>query len=57
MKQHIMPAIRLTIITIIFFCVVYTAFIWVVAKAAPAHGDGETITVDGRVVGYAFEGQ
>ena len=57
MKQNILPAIRLTIVTIIFFCVVYTAFIWIVAQAAPAHGDGETITVNGKVVGYALEGQ
>ncbi len=57
MKQHIIPAIRLTIVTIIFFCVIYTAFIWVVAQASPAHGNGETIKVNGKVVGYALEGQ
>ena len=57
MKQHIIPAIRLTLVTIIFFCVVYTVGIWVIAQAAPAHGNGETITVNGKVVGYALEGQ
>lgn len=57
MKQNILPAIRITIVTILFFCVVYTAFIWVVAQAAPANGNGETITVNGKVVGYALEGQ
>src|SRR5882672_5895663 len=57
MKQNILPAIRLTIITIIFFCVVYTAFIWVIAQAAPANGNGETLTVNSKVVGYALEGQ
>jgi K+-transporting ATPase ATPase C chain len=57
MKQNILPAIRLTVITIIFFCVVYTAFIWVIAQASPANGNGETITVNGKVVGYALEGQ
>jgi K+-transporting ATPase ATPase C chain len=57
MKQNILPAVRLTIVTIIFFCVVYTAFIWVIAQASPANGNGETITVNGKVVGYALEGQ
>lgn len=57
MKQNILPAIRLTVITIIFFCVIYTAFIWVIAQASPANGNGETITVNGKVVGYALEGQ
>ncbi|MBS1597041.1 MAG: K(+)-transporting ATPase subunit C [Bacteroidetes bacterium] len=57
MKQNILPAIRLTIMTIIFFCVVYTAFIWVIAQAAPANGNGETISVNGKIVGYALEGQ
>ena len=57
MKQNILPAIRLTIITIIFFCVAYTTFIWVIAQASPSNGNGETITVNGKVVGYALEGQ
>jgi potassium-transporting ATPase KdpC subunit len=57
MKQHILTAIRLTFVTIVFFCVVYTTFIWVIAKAAPANGNGETVTINGRVVGYALEGQ
>jgi len=57
MKQNILPAIRLTIVTIIFFCVVYTGFIWIAAQAAPANGNGETIKVNDKVVGYALEGQ
>jgi K+-transporting ATPase ATPase C chain len=57
MKQNILPALRLTIITIIFFCIVYTAFIWIIAQAGPANGNGETIIVHGKVVGFALEGQ
>ncbi|PWT79219.1 MAG: potassium-transporting ATPase subunit C [Bacteroidetes bacterium] len=57
MKQHILPAIRLTAICIIFFCVVYPAFIWLVALASPGHGDGERVSVENRVVGYAKIGQ
>ena len=57
MKQHILPAIRLTIVTILFFCGVYTIFILAVAQAAPGHGRGETISVNDKVVGYALIGQ
>ena len=57
MKQHILPALRLTLVCIIFFCVIYPLFIWAVAKAAPGKGEGETLMVNGKVVGYALEGQ
>jgi K+-transporting ATPase ATPase C chain len=57
MKEHIMPAIRLTIICILFFCGVYTIFILGIAQAAPANGKGETVTVNGKVVGYKLIGQ
>lgn len=57
MKQHIIPALRLTAVCIVFFCGIYSLLILGIAQAAPAHGQGETITVNGRVVGYALEGQ
>jgi potassium-transporting ATPase KdpC subunit len=57
MKQHIFPALRLTLVCVIFFCGIYTLFIWLIAQAAPAKGEGETITVNGKVVGYALTGQ
>jgi len=57
MKQHILPALRLTLVCIVFFCVIYPCFIWGIAQAAPAKGEGETITVNGKVTGYALEGQ
>jgi K+-transporting ATPase ATPase C chain len=57
MKQHILPALRLTVVSIFFFCVVYTLLIWAVAQAAPNKGEGQTVTVNGKVVGYALEGQ
>lgn len=57
MKQHIFPAIRLTLVTLTFFCVVYTFFIWAIAQAGPSHGNGETIVVDNKTVGYSLEGQ
>ncbi len=57
MKQNILPAIRLTLVCIIVFMVIYPALIWALAKAAPAKGEGETVIVNGKVVGYKLEGQ
>ena len=57
MKQHIIPALRLTIVCIVFFCGIYTLLIWVIAQAAPAQGKGETLSINGKVVGYSREGQ
>jgi K+-transporting ATPase ATPase C chain len=57
MNQNIFPAIRLTVVTIVFFCVIYTATIWLIAQATPNKGQGQTIIVNGKVVGYALEGQ
>jgi len=57
MKQHILPALKLTAVCIVFFCGVYTLLIWVIAQAAPAHGLGETVSVNGKVVGFTLEGQ
>jgi len=57
MRQHILPALRLTAVCIAFFCGVYTLLIWIIAQAAPAHGLGETVSVNGRVAGYVLEGQ
>ena len=57
MKQHILPALRLTFICLLFFCGVYTLFIWAIAQASPGKGEGVTLTANGKVVGYALEGQ
>jgi len=57
MKEHILPAIRLTIICILFFCGAYTILILGIAQAAPANGNGQTVTVNGKVVGYKLIGQ
>lgn len=57
MNQNIFPAIRLTIVTVVFFCVIYTAAIWLIAQAAPNKGQGQTISIKGKIVGYALEGQ
>ncbi len=58
MKTHLLPALRLTLVCIIFFMGVYTLLMFGIAKAAaPNHGDGELVQVNGKTVGYAKIGQ
>ncbi|MER3464419.1 MAG: potassium-transporting ATPase subunit C [Chitinophagaceae bacterium] len=57
MKQNIFPAIKLTVLLLIVFSVIYPAIIWVAAQAAPNNGKGELAILNGKVVGYANEGQ
>lgn len=57
MKQHILPALRLTLICVIVFTGLYTLLIFGIAQAAPNNGKGETVTVNNKVVGYKLEGQ
>lgn len=56
MKKFI-SIIKFTIITIIIFGAIYPIIIWGIAQFAPNHGKGETISVDGKVVGYQKIGQ
>jgi K+-transporting ATPase ATPase C chain len=57
MKQHFLPALRLTLICIVVFTGLYTLLIWGIAQAAPDNGKGETVSVNNKVVGYKLEGQ
>jgi K+-transporting ATPase ATPase C chain len=57
MKQHIIPAIRLTIFCLVFFSGFYTLLIYGIAQFAPNHGEGESIQVNGKTVGYKLEAQ
>ncbi|QJD96129.1 K(+)-transporting ATPase subunit C [Mucilaginibacter robiniae] len=57
MKSYIVPALRLTIVFIVLLCVVYPLIIAGIGKWSEGHGDGETITLNGKVVGYANIGQ
>jgi potassium-transporting ATPase KdpC subunit len=57
MKQHIIPAVRLTLVCLFFFCGVYTLLIWGIAQASPGRGEGVTSSANGKVVGYILEGQ
>lgn len=56
MKTNILPAIRLTLATLILFCVVYPAIVWGIARLAPNHGKGEVVVSGGKKY-YAHVGQ
>jgi K+-transporting ATPase ATPase C chain len=48
MKANIFPAIKLTIVMLLFFCVVYPAIVWAIVQLAPGGGHGETVTAEGK---------
>jgi len=56
MKNHIIPAIKLTVVCLVFFCGVYTLAVWGVAQLAPNGGKGEVITDNGKTY-YSNIGQ
>lgn len=57
MKKNILPAIRITLVSVFVLLVAYPLLILGVAQLAPAKGEGEKITVNNRTVGYKLEGQ
>lgn len=58
MKSHLLPALKLTICCILFFAVLYPLSMLGIGKIiAPNGGKGETIELNGRVVGYSRIGQ
>ncbi len=57
MKQPILPALRLTSVCMVVFMGIYTLLILGIAQAAPNTGNGKTVTVNGKIIGYALEGQ
>lgn len=58
MKNNLIPAIRLTLVCLVFFCGIYTLAVWAVAQLAPGNGEGLTITEKGKTyhlnVGQSF---
>lgn len=57
MKEHIIPSIRLTAVCILLFMGLYPFLVTVLAKAAPAEGQGKTLAINGKTAGYLLEGQ
>ena len=58
MKTNLLPSIKLTLICIVFFVIIYGAMIGSVAYViAPNHGRGEILFKEGKVKGFANIGQ
>ena len=57
MKNPVFIALRLTLCCMFLFVVLYPMLLLGIAQFAPNKGRGETVTKDGRVVGYALVGQ
>jgi len=57
MKKYLIPSIRITLVLTVVLCVIYPVTIMLAGRLSPGAGNGETITVNGKVVGYANLGQ
>lgn len=57
MKKYLYPSLMLTLVMILICSVLYPLLIAGVGKMTPGGGDGEKLTVDGKVVGYTRIGQ
>ncbi|MEO7210242.1 MAG: K(+)-transporting ATPase subunit C [Chitinophagaceae bacterium] len=57
MKKYLLPSLKLTLVMIILCSVLFPLLIAGIAKLSPGGGKGETLKVNGKVVGYANVGQ
>jgi len=57
MKKNLLISLKLTLVMLILCSVLYPLLIAGVGKAAPGGGKGETLSVNGKVVGYSLIGQ
>ena len=55
--KNIFSILKLTVILVILFAMIYPLAIYGIAQLAPNHGKGETISVNGKVIGYQKIGQ
>ena len=55
--KNIFSILKFTLLTVILFAVIYPLAIYGIAQFAPNQGKGETISVNGKVVGYQKIGQ
>jgi K+-transporting ATPase ATPase C chain len=58
MKDHLLPAIRITLVLIVLVCGIYPGVVWAIGQLLfPDKANGSLITRDGRVVGSSLIGQ
>jgi potassium-transporting ATPase KdpC subunit len=57
MKKYILPALKLTLVFMVICSLLYPLLIAGIGRFSTGNGKGETVTVNGKVVGYALIGQ
>jgi K+-transporting ATPase ATPase C chain len=57
MKAYFLPALKISVILLVLCCGLYPLAIAGIGKFTPGNGDGVTVTLNGKVVGYANIGQ
>ncbi len=57
MKKNLLISLKLTLVMIVLLAVLYPLLIAGIGKATPGGGKGETVTINGKVVGYEKIGQ
>ncbi len=57
MKTHLFPALRLTLVMLVLLAVMYPLLVAGISRLVPGGGQGETVVVNGKVVGYSRIGQ
>ncbi|MDX6182059.1 K(+)-transporting ATPase subunit C [Flavobacterium sp. Fl-77] len=55
--KNIFSMIKFTLLIVVLFAVIYPLAVYGIAQFAPNQGKGETISVNGKVVGYQKIGQ
>jgi K+-transporting ATPase ATPase C chain len=57
MKKYILPSLKLSLVLLVICSLFYPLLIAAIGKLTPDRGKGETISVHGKIVGYANIGQ
>lgn len=57
MKKYLLPSLKLTFVLLVICSVLYPLLIAAIAKVAPGGGNGKTLSLNGKVVGYVDIGQ
>ncbi|WP_345951369.1 K(+)-transporting ATPase subunit C [Mucilaginibacter sp. PAMB04274] len=55
--KSLTQSLRLTLVLVILLCVIYPVLISFAGKLAKGQGDGEKVTLNGKIIGYALLGQ
>jgi K+-transporting ATPase ATPase C chain len=57
MKKYLWPSLKLTLVLLVLCSVLYPLLIALAGKLTPGGGNGKTVSVNGKVVGYELIGQ